>query len=256
VLYKEECILVSQELTEVFMKGTFSIWFIMACVLCLCAPIVNAQGQDPAVQFEKADRFFKAGEYAEALKGFKAIYVETGESALLYNIAQCHRLLKQYDEAILSYKSYLREVPNSEIKDQINTLIQECETKKAAASTQPLAPSSEPKPVFVPPKPTKLPYVLYGVSGGSLIFSFASGRTALLQADKAKNLAIVTEGEEPPNPDEILQTSNIARRAATISTFTLAVAVAAAGGGFLLYKKSKKSSVALTWSGASLQIGF
>jgi tetratricopeptide (TPR) repeat protein len=223
------------------------------------APFAGAQEQDPAAQFERADRYYRAGDYKEAFKGFKALYVDTGEPALLYNIGQCHRLLKEYAEAIIAYKNYLREVPDSTIKEQVNALIAECEKAQQEAKTQPLNNDNKPPEVVEepePPKPSKLHLILYGAAGASALVSIGTGRTALINAEEAESLSEVEVGELAPDPQAVADASSKARRAATLSTITTVVAIAAAGGGFLVYKKNQKTSVAFTGSGASLQVQF
>ena len=211
-----------------------------------------AQELDPAARFERADRFYRAGEYTEALKGFKELYVETGEAALLYNIGQCHRQLKQHTEAITAYKNYLREVPDTPLAAQVQDLIRVCEEALRESKIQ---PALQPTPEDKPQKPI-LHFVLFGAAGASGIASAITGVVALKSANEARDLSTVNLGEPAPDPQQVSDLRRSANRSALLSTATMLATVAAVGGGYLVYQKNKKLSVAFSVNGASLQVGF
>jgi tetratricopeptide (TPR) repeat protein len=218
----------------------------------IVAGVAMAQEPDPAARFELADRYYRAGEYTEALKGFKELYIETGEAELLYNIGQCQRQLKQYTEAITAYKNYLREVPNSPLQEQVQDLIRLCEEALKGSTSQ---PAIQPAPKDEPQK-SILHFVLFGAAGASGIASAITGVAALKDANEARDLSIVNIGEPAPDPQVVSDLQRSANRSALLSTATTLVAVAAVGGGYLVYQKNKKISVAFSVNGASLQARF
>jgi hypothetical protein len=80
--------------------------------------------------FDEAEKKFKIGEYQLALADYKAAYLLTGEPALLFNIGQCHRFLGNDQEAIKSYKVFLRDAnPDGSSRAIAEKLIAELEGK-------------------------------------------------------------------------------------------------------------------------------
>src|SRR5689334_13329627 len=121
-------------------------------VLCLsllfCAPTLaqsnkkeEAKKQEEAKKlFQEAEAHYNIQEYSTALELYKKAYLLSLQPGLLYNIAQCYRQMKQYEEAIKSYRSYLRQSPNSEIKDHVNKMIAETEALWAEEKAKPAEP--------------------------------------------------------------------------------------------------------------------
>ena len=89
---------------------------------------------------------YQLGEYREALKEFKEAYRLKQDPSFLYNIAQCHRQLREYSEAIKLYGNYLREAPDADNRDEVERQIRDL---KAAAEKQRQEQASAP-PVAVP----------------------------------------------------------------------------------------------------------
>src|SRR5262249_25337375 len=73
-------------------------------------PVALAQATDPRAiekakeRFERGQRLYTISRYREALDEFKEAYLLKQDPALLYNIAQCHRLLGEAHEAITFYR--------------------------------------------------------------------------------------------------------------------------------------------------------
>jgi tetratricopeptide (TPR) repeat protein len=106
--------------------------FLIVALSCLLA---NSAFADPTPAdlkkaeevFTESERLYKTGDYQKALEGYKQAYFLTELPDFLYNMAQCQRQLKNYTSALDLYKNYLREVPNSPIKDQVQKTITEIE---------------------------------------------------------------------------------------------------------------------------------
>ncbi len=70
---------------------------------------------------------YNLGHYEEALTAFEMGYRLRQDSAFLFNIAQCQRMLTRYQDAEHTYRAYLRESQGlpDEKRDQIQKLISE-----------------------------------------------------------------------------------------------------------------------------------
>jgi tetratricopeptide (TPR) repeat protein len=76
--------------------------------------------------FEAGEIAYSEKDYTLALKNYESAYSEFRSSALLFNIAQCHRLLSHYQEALVAYQQFLEQVPQTpyraEVEGHIATL--------------------------------------------------------------------------------------------------------------------------------------
>jgi tetratricopeptide (TPR) repeat protein len=83
--------------------------------------------------YQKGDRLFALGKFEAALVEFEAAYQAKPVPKLLFNIAQAHRNLDHYDQAIFSYRKYLREVPDADNREAVEKLIDDLEAKSQSA---------------------------------------------------------------------------------------------------------------------------
>jgi tetratricopeptide (TPR) repeat protein len=100
-------------------------------------PSPKADAVDDARNYyQDALREYNLGHFSSALTAFEAAYKVSGDSVLLFNIAQCHRMLSQPREAILAYRAYLREMPNAPNREQVERLASSLEEglEKAASA--------------------------------------------------------------------------------------------------------------------------
>lgn len=74
-------------------------------------------------RFFSAEASYQSGEYQKALVAYQEAYELSKEPALLYNVGQCHYKLAQYEKALASYKEYLRLVPNSPLRADLERLL-------------------------------------------------------------------------------------------------------------------------------------
>ena len=72
---------------------------------------------------------YNLGHYDEALNAFEMAYRLRHDPAFLFNIGQCQRAVKRYDEAKRSYRAYVRETPSvpDETRAQVQQLIDDME---------------------------------------------------------------------------------------------------------------------------------
>ena len=118
----------------------------LGLALCLeIAPVFAQPANDPAAamaKYEEAERYYKLAEFETDLALYRESYLLSGEPELLFNIGQCNRQLLRYEEALKSYKAYLRDVPNSPSRENIERLINEVEGKLGPQSPPRSAPAS------------------------------------------------------------------------------------------------------------------
>jgi len=86
--------------------------------------------------FAEGNEHYNLGEFEPALERYKLAYRVKPLAAFQFNIAQCHRKLGQYQDAIAMYQAYLVGTPNAQNKATIESLI--AEAKKAIADQQAL----------------------------------------------------------------------------------------------------------------------
>lgn len=89
-----------------------------------------ARADDRAVareHFEKGTKAFNLGAYDEAIEEYSAAYRAVDDPALLYNIAQAHRLAGHASEALRFYKMYLVRAPQATNGAEVEAKIAELE---------------------------------------------------------------------------------------------------------------------------------
>jgi hypothetical protein len=86
--------------------------------------------------FAEGNTHFNLNEMDQALELYKRAYRIKALPAFLFNIAQCHRKLGHFQEAINMYQAYLVGVPNATNKDMVESLITESKTSLAEAQKQ------------------------------------------------------------------------------------------------------------------------
>ncbi len=123
-------------------------------ILAILFPLVGAVGDVRADKKSEAREFFTEGskqydlgEYAAALKAFKAAYLKVEDPSLLFNIAQAHRQLNEKAEAIKFYRTYLSKLPGTQSRAQVEKVIAELD----AALQQERAARTGPPQGTVPP---------------------------------------------------------------------------------------------------------
>jgi tetratricopeptide (TPR) repeat protein len=116
----------------------------MVPVLTVLMLAGSAAAQDAASareHYQKGTTFYDLGRYDDAIKEFEAAYQIKNDPALLYNLAQSHRLAGNAEQALHFYRTYLRRVPNAknrtEIEGRIAALEQLVAQKNATQTTPP-----------------------------------------------------------------------------------------------------------------------
>jgi len=107
---------------------------------------------------QKATTFYKLAKYDDAIREFEAAYEAKTDPALLYNIAQCHRLAGRESEALRLYRNYLKDAPRGPYRAQAEQWIATLD-KAVADHAPPVTPpeTTNPAPPPVDTTPATVP---------------------------------------------------------------------------------------------------
>jgi tetratricopeptide (TPR) repeat protein len=110
-----------------------------------------AHADDPATRaarrhFERGEKLFALGKFDEALDEYQKAFDAKPIPDFLFNIGQCYRNLGDYDQAIFSFKKYLKLEPEAPNKEAVEALIADLENKKQHAVGKSLVERPRPPP--------------------------------------------------------------------------------------------------------------
>jgi tetratricopeptide (TPR) repeat protein len=95
-------------------------------------PAQASHPKTPAAQLAQAKALttqaeldYKVGHFQQALDGYTQAYELVPTPALLFNIGQCHRLLKNYERAVFFFRGYLRDKPDAPNRTVVDGLVAE-----------------------------------------------------------------------------------------------------------------------------------
>jgi hypothetical protein len=134
-------------------------------VVALAALPARAEGKRDKGQrpVDQGHRAYNLGHWSDALAAFEKAYEESGDSAILFNLAETHRQLGHTADAIRLYNSYLRELPNGPDHEAAATEIKNLSgnggAKAAPAATAPPPVTPAPAKPAPPPVATTPPPV-------------------------------------------------------------------------------------------------
>jgi hypothetical protein len=75
------------------------------------APAEDANAAQARLHYQKAASLYELGRYAEAIPEYEAAFQLKNDPAFLYNLAQCHRLAGNLEQALHFYRRYLVKDP-------------------------------------------------------------------------------------------------------------------------------------------------
>lgn len=107
--------------------------------------------------FQSGTKHFDLGEYEAALSDFKEAYRIKDDPVLLYNIAQCHRMLHHNEEALRAYRTFLSRSPESSHRADVEqkvAALEEAIDKQNRASNLPPATVLQNRPGETPAEET------------------------------------------------------------------------------------------------------
>jgi tetratricopeptide (TPR) repeat protein len=139
----------------------------------------SAFADDPAMKaakrhFDRGEKLFALGRFDDALDEYQKAFDAKPIPDFLFNIGQCYRNLGDYDQAIFSFKKYLKLEPDAPDKEKVDKLISDLEDKKERGEGQKLFKKTDEPP---PPPPHHTPvykkwwfWAGVGVVGGAAGF--------------------------------------------------------------------------------------
>jgi len=129
---------------------------VVACFVALSAPRA-ARADDPAMRaakrhYDRGEKLFALGKFDEALDEYQKAFDAKPLPGFLFNIGQCYRNLGDYDQAMFSFKKFLKLDPETPKRDAVEKLLEELEDKKERGEGKKLV-QVKPKPDEQEPPP-------------------------------------------------------------------------------------------------------
>jgi hypothetical protein len=108
----------------------------------------------------RAKRLFNLGLFGQAADEYTKAYQAKAAPAFLFNLGQCHMRIKKrrnIEKAVFYFKSYLQNVPDSPMREEVEQEIQrlELQLKLMPAPKKPKEPEDKKPPVVVKKTPAK-----------------------------------------------------------------------------------------------------
>lgn len=130
---------------------------VVAAALLLVAARSDAEDRGLARDhYKRAMLHYKLAEYQKALDEFKEAFRNYEEPSMLFNIAQCHRQLGQRADAIRFYRAYLRDVPGSANRAEVERTIEKLDAEERADAIARAAAAQPKTTTTAPPATTNL----------------------------------------------------------------------------------------------------
>jgi len=132
--------------------ATVLVGIVLSVTVARADPRLDRAKQQVAV----ADIDYRLARFGDALAGYTRAYELYPVPALLFNIGQCHRNLKDYAKAVFFFEGYLRDLPAATNRALVEDLIREAQAELDKAKSQPpagseQAPVASPTPAGSPP---------------------------------------------------------------------------------------------------------
>jgi tetratricopeptide (TPR) repeat protein len=104
----------------------------------------------------QAREAFAASRYREALDLYAKLFAEKLHPTYLRNIGRCHQNMGNAEEAILSFRDYLRKAPDlpASERQEVEGFIREMEALQEKQRQEQARPPEKPGTVVTPPPPT------------------------------------------------------------------------------------------------------
>jgi tetratricopeptide (TPR) repeat protein len=230
---------------------SIALW--LAALLLVCGARAEARTPREEAQarelYKKGMTHYQLGELDKAIEEFKQAYEITSAPALLFNLAQVHRMKKNLPDALYFYKMYLRLEPNAGNRKDVEGLIAETQARldeEERAKQQQQQQQVAPVVVTPPPAPVPVPEVraaprathwkaklwsgvaLAAVGLGALAGGIALGASAASDADQLARAS--AQGTNSYNgPNQALYRDGQNAQAASTALYVTAGALVATG---------------------------
>ena len=143
--------------------------------------------------FREGEKLFALGKFSQALAKYEKAYEAKPIPAFLFNIGQCHRNLGDYDQAIFSFRKYLKLSPDASNRDAVLEYIDELERERQKRSSNDVGliqPDPDPHPRETRSRPI---YKKWWFWGGLAVVGAAGATTAIYLSSSG--------GGGPPDTD-------------------------------------------------------
>ncbi len=105
---------------------------VLAAVLCVAGPAAAGAEAEARLRLKSAQQAYDLAKFDEALQAYSDAYALDPRPPFLFNIAQCHRQLGNYERAAFFYRRYLDLSPKRPTNaGLVEGLIQEVEARQA-----------------------------------------------------------------------------------------------------------------------------
>jgi len=120
----------------------------LGCALALvyapglfAAEATKAEKTEARRVYSEGEADYQLGNFTDALKKYEQAYKLARVPALLFNIAQCHRQLKHFEQAAVTYRSFIRLAPQSKQVALARKLLKQVESQlKSEQQTKDMQP--------------------------------------------------------------------------------------------------------------------
>jgi hypothetical protein len=107
----------------------------------------------------KARRSFDVGHFADAAHEFELAYAANGNASLLFDLGEAHRLAGERAEAVIAYQAYLRNLPRTQKRAEVEQRLEELQPPPPdpplESAPPPVVAPSLPAVVLVAPPPPR-----------------------------------------------------------------------------------------------------
>ncbi|MBA2543304.1 MAG: hypothetical protein H0V17_26920 [Deltaproteobacteria bacterium] len=210
----------------------------LVILLVLATRVASAQAPDAEQLYKDGQAAYDSKRYDDAIAAWSKSYELSRLPALVFNLAQAHRLAGHCTKAVDSYKKFLSLDPQADEKSAAEQFLRELEPCK-----------QEPKPIVVKPRVEILPsgmgsYRIEDRGGGKRTFGVITGAagialfaTGLYFGNRATSLANEIEAAcELGCEWSTLEAKDASgRQAATLQYVFYGVGATAVVGGTVLY---------------------
>jgi tetratricopeptide (TPR) repeat protein len=112
---------------------------------------VPARADDAATKtakrhYERGEKLFALGKFDKALDEYQQAFDAKPLPDFLYNIGQCYRNLGDLDQAIFSFRKYLKLEPDAADRDKVEKLITDLEDKRDRSESKKIVEQPPPQP--------------------------------------------------------------------------------------------------------------
>lgn len=142
----------------------------------------EAKRAQARLEYDAGLKHYNLRDFDKALDKFRTAYLLVGEPALLFNIGQCERQLKKYEDARKSFQAFLRNgqptpAQQEEVQRLIQTLDETIRANTVSAARSPELAQPDSAQVSLPaavaaeqPRPAKRRRALvWGIVAGSIV---------------------------------------------------------------------------------------